>query len=219
MLRELDNRYQGIEEPLSKFICIIDDFYERINPSIPESTRIEKIIELMHPHYRAKVTSFRRTFTKIRDLMEVAYEAQNSVALDREYRQPNWNAGLEPSLSYKENKGFDSSGHKNIPEIQKGSFDQFASFHSFIHKSNSNGKQNSPDSDSNWRKSSNGSKSSFPRSNSPYPRDRHSSSGKENSHNENNQPQFDSSRQQRTSSGDRENNGEVTGHERGRSSE
>ncbi|CAG7819129.1 unnamed protein product [Allacma fusca] len=182
MLRELDSRYQGLEEPLSKFICIIDDFYERIDPSIPESTRIGKIMELMHPHYRAKVMSFRRSFSQIRELMEVAYEAQNSVALDMEYREPNLDTGLEPSLSYRESKVSESSFGKNVPEIQKSSFDQYGSFHPKPFN-----KSKPSDNDNNWRKSNGGTKGNFPRSDSPHPRGRDRGHNAGNNNRENSQ--------------------------------
>ncbi|CAG7729184.1 unnamed protein product [Allacma fusca] len=107
--------------------------------------------------------------------MEVAYEAQNSVALDREYLQPIPNVGLEPSLVYRVSSGTDSlaSQNSNVPQIQRSSFDQYGALHPIIKGRNVH---NNDESDKNWRQRKETEQSTnhnqFGRSNSPYPRKR-----------------------------------------------
>lgn len=101
MKEELENRFQGSDELLSHFINIIDDYYERIDPTTPQSDRIYRIMANMHPNYRLKMIVHQSEFRNVSDMREVAYAAQNLVAWDNEYKVPTVGPSIEPTLAYR----------------------------------------------------------------------------------------------------------------------
>ena len=98
LYRELEDRFQGPHEPLSKFICIIDDYFQRLDPNTPQKDRVQKILENMHPEYRRKILATRKQFKSVQEMLDEAYNAQASFAFDREYKVPGGSASLEPTL-------------------------------------------------------------------------------------------------------------------------
>ena len=140
--RELEDRFQGPHEPLTKFIYVIDDYFQRLDPTTPQKARADRIIQNMHPDYRRKILTISREFSSVEEILNEAYEAQASLAWDREYRVPDIRGSIEPTLAYKipgwtkpqeqvaslhyqRNPG----NNGNIPEIQASSYDRYAYFH------------------------------------------------------------------------------------------
>ena len=99
LYRELEDRFQGPHEPLSKFICIIDDYFQRLDPNTPQQERVQRILENMHPGYRRKMLDSRKLFNSVQEMLDEAYNAQASFAFDREYKVPGGSASIEPTLA------------------------------------------------------------------------------------------------------------------------
>ncbi|CAG7728687.1 unnamed protein product [Allacma fusca] len=148
MRRDLDGRFQGPHEPLTKFIYVIDDFFERIDPATPQHTRVDKVMENMHPEYRHKILGRRQSYATIKELLDEAYEAQASIAWDREYKVPDVKPGVEPTLAYKVPFQFQKvreavtesvsqvpiAKESKLPEIQLSSFNRYQYFHDEVNK-------------------------------------------------------------------------------------
>ena len=139
--RELEDRFQGPHEPLTKFIYVIDDYFQRLDPATPQKVRADRIIQNMHPDYRRKILTVRREFNSVEEIMSEAYEAQASLAWDREYKVPDIKGSIEPTLAYRHPQWvsrpepvasiqYQRPNAPNIPEIQPSSFDRYAYFHS-----------------------------------------------------------------------------------------
>jgi len=143
----LDERTQGIEEPLTSFIRTINNIYDRLETYTSEKDRIGMMIRNMHPEYRQKLQSSGRNFNSIIDLLDEAHNAQESIKLDRDYKQPSTYNSVEPSLCYKPSSGKllaqtsvvenskkgspeDSNWREKGNELQMSSIDPFKHFHS-----------------------------------------------------------------------------------------
>ena len=138
--RELEDRFQGPHEPLTKFIYVIDDYFQRLDPTTPQKVRADRIIQNMHPDYRRQILAVRREFNSVEEILRESYEAQASLAWDREYKVPENRGSIEPVLSYKlpqwasqpeqvATMQYQRSAPMLVPEIQPSSFDRFAYFH------------------------------------------------------------------------------------------
>ena len=137
--RELEDRTQGCHEPLTAFIRIINEYFERLGSHVSEKDRIQHIIRQMHPEYRNKIQQAGGNFENMRELIFEAHKAQESVKFDREYREPSTFSRVEPSLAYK----IPAFGGSSRPQVvnaveiepspnnslQMSSFDRFTHFH------------------------------------------------------------------------------------------
>ena len=145
--RELDDRSQGCQEPLTSYIRVINDFYDRLDPNTPEKERIGRIFKQMHPEYRVRLQTSGKAFNSLLELMEEAYKAQADIKIDRTYREPRTFSNIEPSLAYKlpmEAKEPQKAGPSRKPlymlesagtrsysghPLQTSSFDRFSHYH------------------------------------------------------------------------------------------
>ena len=103
--REIEDRFQGPDEPLTKFIQIIDEYFDRLDPITAQTERVHRIMRNMHPSYRHLILARGREFRTVSSLVEYAYELQAHIAWDREYRAPSEMPGIEPKLGYKRQAG------------------------------------------------------------------------------------------------------------------
>jgi hypothetical protein len=76
MKRELEDRTQGSREPLTHFIRVINEYYERFCPKVSEVDRVNRMIKNMHPEYRQRILSTSVVYTSVKQLMLDAYKAQ-----------------------------------------------------------------------------------------------------------------------------------------------
>lgn len=99
--REMTNRYQGTNEPLSSFIRIIVDYYERIGDQMEEEEIVNQIKRLMHPEYRKALIGMpMQTMDELKQAAPLATELIKSY---RSYKLPPVSGSLEPSLAWKPN--------------------------------------------------------------------------------------------------------------------
>ncbi|CAG7734279.1 unnamed protein product [Allacma fusca] len=97
--KELDERYQGPDEPLTSFIQAINCYYMRLEPTATDDTKVAKIISLMHPEYRFYVMN--RTFRTMRELASAAHVIQEQIKHTRDYKLPRESdQSLEPSCAW-----------------------------------------------------------------------------------------------------------------------
>jgi len=117
--KELEERTQGSHEPLTHFIRVVNDFYERLDPTAPENVRVNRIIKQMHPEYRHKIMSSGQLFYSLKQLTDEAYKAQTSICIDREYKEPKLFSTIEPSLAYKlpNSHNMSHSGRIQLSEV------------------------------------------------------------------------------------------------------
>ena len=140
--RELEDRFQGPHEPLTKFIYVIDDYFQRLDPTTPQKARIDRIIQNMHPDYRSKFLTVNRVFNCVEEILNEAYGAQADMACDRNYRVPDTGGSTEPTLAYRlpgwtkpqgqvasPEYGHNPGSNGTIPIVQASSYDRYAHFH------------------------------------------------------------------------------------------
>jgi len=137
--KELERRTQGPSEPLTSFIRVIIDYFERLgDPDISESMKVARILKNMHPEYRQALTG--KTIKSLKDLKQAAYEAQEVIKSYRTYKPPPTVGSIEPSLAWKpfnsvtENSVPDSAcvvfeNNKNPPRLHFASIDPFTYHH------------------------------------------------------------------------------------------
>ncbi|ODM88297.1 Transposon Ty3-I Gag-Pol polyprotein [Orchesella cincta] len=128
--KELGERTQGTREPLTHYIRIILEFYERLEGDYSEKEIVERIINQMHPQYRFLITRSGQVHFSIQELLKEAQIAQESIYRDRQYKEPKAFINVEPSLSY---KTATASNTKSAElEIKESSFDRFRHFHKSV---------------------------------------------------------------------------------------
>ncbi|CAL8112948.1 unnamed protein product [Orchesella dallaii] len=123
--KELDARTQGTGEPLTSYIRIIKDFYDRLDKSVDEQIIVKRILRQMHPHYRFILTRSGKDFCSLMDLMEEARHAQEYIYQDSQYREPKYYNIVEPSLACKS----PILSNNPIMEVQESSYDNYRHFH------------------------------------------------------------------------------------------
>ncbi|CAG7818578.1 unnamed protein product [Allacma fusca] len=107
--KELDERYQGPDEPLTSFIQAINCYYMRLEPNASDDVKVAKIISLMHPEYRFYVMN--RTFRTMRELASAAHVIQEQIKHTRDYKLPRESEqSLEPSCAWVPARSLKSSG-------------------------------------------------------------------------------------------------------------
>lgn len=133
--RELDNRYQGTNEPLSSFIRIILDYYERIGDEVSEHAKVQQIKRLMHPEYRKALIGMQ--VDTLADLKRSAAEAQEMIKSYRSYKPPPVSGSLEPSLAWQPISFTDKPMHNmslneshNSPKLHMAAVDPYSFYHS-----------------------------------------------------------------------------------------
>lgn len=97
--RELELRTQGPTEPLTVFIRVILDYYERLGSRASEEEKISRIMRQMHPEYLQVLQGKR--FLTIIELKEAAFQAQEVIKAYRMYRPPPIANSVEPSLAWR----------------------------------------------------------------------------------------------------------------------
>lgn len=75
--RELELRTQGPTEPLTLFIRVILDYYERLGRESSEGEKVARIMRQMHPEYLQVLQG--KTINNIKELKEAAFQAQDII--------------------------------------------------------------------------------------------------------------------------------------------
>ena len=141
--RELDNRFQGTNEPLTAFIRIILDYYKRIGDPTEEQRQVAQIKRLMHPEYRKALVGM--PSQTLADLKASAPAAQELIKNYRSYCLPPITGSLEPALAWKPIPKYNESVVRDAstaislpleiptnaspPKLDYASVDPFAYFH------------------------------------------------------------------------------------------
>jgi len=98
--RELERRTQGYNEPLTAYIRVIMDYYERLgDPTVSEAMKVDRIKKQMHPEYRAALPS--PSIHTLRELKDAAIEAQEFIKTNWTHKSPPIYCSAEPSLAWK----------------------------------------------------------------------------------------------------------------------
>jgi len=98
MRRALERRTQGPSEPLTMFIRVIIDFYERLNERPTEQEIIQRIRRQIHPEYAQILHG--KVINTINELKEAAFQAQEIIKMSRLYEPPPTYNPIEPSLAW-----------------------------------------------------------------------------------------------------------------------
>jgi len=134
--RELEDRTQGPDEPLTVYIRIIMDYYERLGENTPEATVVDRILRQMHPEYQQ--VFFGKQVRTLRELKLIAQTAPELIKSSRTYRPPPSKGTLEPSLSWKPSNMIastkDNTGRMRVenpdaPKLQFSALDPFSYHH------------------------------------------------------------------------------------------
>jgi len=135
--REIEDRTQGPDEPLTVYIRIIMDYYERLGDNTPEATVVDRILRQMHPEYQQ--VFFSKQVRTLRELKLIAQTAQELIKSSRTYRLPPSKGTLEPSLSWKPSSNLIASTkdntsrmrleNPNVPKLQFSALDPFSYHH------------------------------------------------------------------------------------------
>jgi hypothetical protein len=97
--RNLDVRTQGPDEPLTVFIQVIQEYYERLGVQAGPEEIISRIKRQMHPEFLRVLHG--KPINTLRELKDAAIEAQEIIKAYRVYRPPPMGPSVEPSLVYK----------------------------------------------------------------------------------------------------------------------
>lgn len=111
--RELELRTQGPTEPLTVFIRVILDYYERLGRQSSEEEKVGRIMRQMHPEYLQVLQG--KAIHNIRELKEAAFQAQDIIKAYRMYRPPPTSISVEPSLAW---HPLDRNKETNLPETE-----------------------------------------------------------------------------------------------------
>jgi len=96
--RELEARTQGPNEPLTVFIRVILDYYERLGRVTSEHEMVARILRQMHPEYLTVLHG--KDIRTIRELKDSAFQAQDIIKAYRMYQPPPTTLSVEPSLAW-----------------------------------------------------------------------------------------------------------------------
>jgi len=99
--RELETRTQAPEEPLSAYIRVILDYFERLGSHLTEEDMVKRIKRGMHPEYLQMLQG--RRINSIRDMVLYASEAQELIKAYRSYKPPPSGSAVEPTLQWRQN--------------------------------------------------------------------------------------------------------------------
>jgi hypothetical protein len=98
--RMMEDRFQGPDETLVSYIRTVINFYERLDDRpTSEWEKIEFINRHMHPEFRRALQGCR--FNTISEMIEAAFEAQETINLQGSYQVPSTAPSIEPSLQYR----------------------------------------------------------------------------------------------------------------------
>jgi len=135
--REIEDRFQGPDEPLTKYIRLMIKYYERLGDHTPEREILARIIRQMHPEYKMVLVG--RRPEALNQLLDIAPEIQEFIRDSRVYRPPPISGTLEPSLAWKPGNHYQVTGNEakvrsqyenpNIPEIYYSAVDPYRYFH------------------------------------------------------------------------------------------
>jgi len=135
--REIEDRTQGPDEPLTVYIRIIMDYYERLGENTPEATVVDRILRQMHPEYQQ--VFFGKQVRTLRELKLIALTAQELIKSSRTYRPPPSKGTLEPSLAWKPSSNIIASTkdntsrtrleNPNVPKLHYSALDPFSYHH------------------------------------------------------------------------------------------
>ncbi|ODM87732.1 Retrovirus-related Pol polyprotein from transposon 17.6 [Orchesella cincta] len=137
--RELDNRYQGLNETLTTFIRIIIDYLQRIGDIPAEADIVQKIKRLMHPDYRKALIGM--PSETLDELKASALKAQELIKSYRSYKLPPITGSLEPSLAWKpvntsilatkepKSLGVAADVPRNAPRLHYAAVDPYSYYH------------------------------------------------------------------------------------------
>jgi hypothetical protein len=139
MRRALERRTQGPTEPLTMFIRVIVDFYERLEMPVTEDEIIKRVLRQAHPEYLE--TLHGRPIHSLIELKQLAFQAQELIKQKRLYEPPPTNLPIEPShewtpIGYQRGilqpeKSINSVINSNInnPQVHFASVDLFRYHH------------------------------------------------------------------------------------------
>jgi len=135
--REIEDRFQGPDEPLTKYIRLMIKYYERLGDHTPEREILARIIRQMHPEYKMVLVGKRPE--TLNQLLDIAPEIQEFIRDCRVYRPPPITGTLEPSLAWKPGNHYQVTGNEakvrsqyenpNIPEIHYSAVDPYKYYH------------------------------------------------------------------------------------------
>jgi len=78
LMRGIEKRTQGPNEPLTSYIRVMRDYYDRLgDPSITEHDILRRILRNMHPEYRQALQ--RKPIACLFDLRQAAQDAQELI--------------------------------------------------------------------------------------------------------------------------------------------
>jgi len=135
--REIEDRFQGPDESLTKYIRLMIKYYERLGDQVPEREILARIIRQMHPEYKMVLVG--RRPESLGQLLEIAPEIQEFIRDSRVYRPPPITGTLEPSLAWKPGNHYQVTGNEtkvrspyenpNIPKIHYSAVDPYRYYH------------------------------------------------------------------------------------------
>lgn len=128
--KELEVRTQGPTEPLTAYIRVILDYFERLGLFPSEEEVVKRIKRNMHPQYLQILQG--RRIDSVKDLMDGAVEAQKIIKAYRAYKPPPSFGGLEPTLRWKDTfpPRPDNYSAAGVPRLHPHAVDPYEYFHS-----------------------------------------------------------------------------------------
>jgi len=136
--RELESRTQSPKEPLTAYIRVILEYFDRIGTQPSEEEVIKRVKRGMHPEYLQILQG--RPVRSIKELMSAAVEAQEVIKQLRTYRPPPSGLAVEPTLQWRQidlengnyrNEGrFSQVGPEIVnPRLHPHAIDPYAYYH------------------------------------------------------------------------------------------
>ena len=120
--RELRDRTQHYEEPLTSYVQVMQDYHEKLDEYTADKDRVKRVLKQMHPEYRHYMEGY--DFRNLHDMYEVALEVQEHVLNKREYKPPpDAASSVEPSLAFTPKKKERKFNHDTPPatkDVQEG---------------------------------------------------------------------------------------------------
>jgi len=124
--KQLDARTQGPDEPLTSFIRVINELFDRLGDRfINEGERVHRILRQMHPEYRHALQG--KQVNTMQELRVAAHSAQELIKAYRSYVPPPQSAGVEPSLAYRGTEAVQQNATRPVTTsgLQRSAFDPF----------------------------------------------------------------------------------------------
>lgn len=103
LFEEIKRRTQGSDESIGMFIAIMGNLFSRLNQTIPESTKLEILLENIDPYYQPHLAFV--DIQSVSQLLDCCRKLDAKRRLMREFVPPKaGQSTLEPDLAYRASK-------------------------------------------------------------------------------------------------------------------